>query len=148
MEFQGFNPEWIGMVAGTLTTCAFLPQVYRTVRTKSTQDLSWSWLFMFLTGVFLWLVFGVLTGSISVSVANAVTLVCVLILVAMKWHCEGAPIKSSSSDDFGGRHWGCIGCGQCHNECPMVYGSWQEKRRSVGNKTEPQHKIKNGSDNR
>ena len=40
------NIEWIGMIAGALTTCAFVPQVVKTVRSRSTGDLSWLWLVM------------------------------------------------------------------------------------------------------
>jgi len=32
--------EIIGMMAGALTTCAFLPQVFKTIKTRSTGDLS------------------------------------------------------------------------------------------------------------
>jgi MtN3 and saliva related transmembrane protein len=43
--------EWIGIAAGFLTTCAFLPQVAKTVRSRSTGDLSWIWLVMMSTVV-------------------------------------------------------------------------------------------------
>lgn len=104
---------------------------------------------MFLTGVFLWLVFGLMTGSLSVTAANAVTFVCVLLLVATKWRYDGAPFKTVSDEDFGGRHWGCIGCGQCHIECPMVYGKQKGKRSIImGNNNESQIDRKSGSENR
>ena len=104
---------------------------------------------MFLTGVFLWLVFGLMTESLSVTAANAVTFVCVLLLVATKWRYEGAPVKMGSDEEFGGRHWGCIGCGQCHIECPMEYGKQKGKRSIImGNKNEPQIDRKSGSENR
>ena len=58
--------EWIGIVAGALTTCAFLPQVAKTVRSRSTGDLSWIWLVMMSSGVFLWMVYGYYMASPSV----------------------------------------------------------------------------------
>lgn len=146
MNSFDFNPEWIGMVAGTLTTCAFLPQVVRTVRTKSSKDLSWSWLFMFLTGVSLWLVFGLMSASLSVSVANAITLVCVLVLVATKWRYEGPPIKLIPPEERGGQHWRCFGCGQCATGCPLHYGKPRPKRDIIKNTLKTQNENKQGSD--
>lgn len=67
----------IGFVAGTLTTLAFLPQVIKTWRTKSSNDLSIGTLGMICTGVSLWLVYGLLIGDLPIIAANAVTLVLV-----------------------------------------------------------------------
>ena len=68
----------LGFVAGTLTTLAFLPQVIKTWRTKSSNDLSMSTLGMICTGVLLWLVYGLLVGDLPIIAANAVTLVLVV----------------------------------------------------------------------
>jgi len=78
--------EIIGMVAGVLTTCAFFPQVVKTVRSKSTDDLSWTWLLMTICGVFLWLVYGVYINSVSLVVANAVTFLSVIVLFRVKYN--------------------------------------------------------------
>ena len=67
--------EWVGLVAGLLTTLAFVPQVQRTWRMGQARDFSLPMLVMFVTGVALWLVYGVFLGSSSVVLANAVTLV-------------------------------------------------------------------------
>lgn len=76
--------ELIGSVAAVLTTAAFFPQVIKTVKTKSTEDLSWSWLIMFCAGVLSWLAYGVGIGSLPVIAANAVTFICVLVLISVK----------------------------------------------------------------
>ncbi len=68
----------LGFVAGTLTTLAFLPQVIKTWRTKSSNDLSVGTLGMISTGVLLWLVYGLLVGDLPIIAANAVTLVLVV----------------------------------------------------------------------
>lgn len=78
--------EVIGMVAGILTTCAFFPQVVKTVKSRSTDDLSWTWLVMTICGVFLWLVYGMYIHSISLIFANAITMCCVMVLFAIKYH--------------------------------------------------------------
>jgi len=73
------------MVAGTLTTCAFFPQVLKTVKSRSTDDLSWTWLVMMIGGVFLWLVYGIYMNSISLIVSNAITFVSVCALFGVKY---------------------------------------------------------------
>ncbi|MFG6686940.1 SemiSWEET family sugar transporter [Mariniflexile sp. HNIBRBA6329] len=76
--------EIIGFSAATLTTAAFLPQVYKTWKTKDVSGLSLPMLFMFFIGVFLWLVYGVYKESPSMISANAVTVVSAFFLVYFK----------------------------------------------------------------
>ena len=68
----------LGLIAGTLTTFAFVPQVVKTWRTKSAGDLSVGTMSMICTGVFLWLLYGLLVGDVPIIAANAVTLVLVM----------------------------------------------------------------------
>ena len=64
----------IGYVAGTLTTVAYLAQVLRTLKHKSTRDISLGMYLMLCTGIGLWLVYGIFIHSWPVIIANAVTL--------------------------------------------------------------------------
>lgn len=34
--------DWLGYIAATLTTVAFIPQAWRTLRTRDTRALSWA----------------------------------------------------------------------------------------------------------
>lgn len=76
--------DLVGYVAATLTTAAWVPQLVRTWRTKSADDLSLGMLAAFTLGVLLWLVFGIARDSRPVIAANAVTLVLSLVLVALR----------------------------------------------------------------
>jgi MtN3 and saliva related transmembrane protein len=81
------NPELIdllGLIAGTLTTIAFLPQLYKTWKSKSAKDVSLVMMITFCTGVFLWLVYGVAIHAMPVIVANAVTLILALTILLLK----------------------------------------------------------------
>lgn len=73
-----------GILAGFLTTISFLPQVVHTFKTKSTRDISLGMFSTFCLGVFLWLVYGVMIDSLPVILANSVTLVFALMILAMK----------------------------------------------------------------
>ncbi len=78
-------PSWIiGVLAGTLTTVSFVPQVVKAWRTRSLADFSLSMLLTFVLGVALWVVYGVMIGGGPVVISNAVTLALALALLAMK----------------------------------------------------------------
>lgn len=64
----------IGLLAGSLTTIAFLPQVIQTWKTKSTKDISLGMFLTFCTGVLLWIIYGILVKDIPLIVANLATL--------------------------------------------------------------------------
>lgn len=76
--------EWFGGLAGALTTVSFLPQVYKTWKTKSTDSLSMPMLLMMTAGIFLWGVYGVALGSISMIVSNVITFISASLLVFFK----------------------------------------------------------------
>lgn len=64
----------IGLLAGALTTIAFLPQVIQTWKTKSTKDISLGMFLTFCTGVLLWIIYGILVKDIPLIIANIATL--------------------------------------------------------------------------
>lgn len=74
----------IGALAGALTTVAFVPQVVKTWRTRSTRDISLAMWLVFWLGVALWLVYGLLLAAWPIVAANAVTLVLSGIVLAIK----------------------------------------------------------------
>jgi MtN3 and saliva related transmembrane protein len=74
----------IGLVAAALTTGAWLPQVFKTWRTRSARDFSWGYLAMFACGVVLWAVYGVLRRDIPVIAANVVTIFLVAGVIVVK----------------------------------------------------------------
>jgi MtN3 and saliva related transmembrane protein len=76
--------DTLGLLAGTLTTIAFFPQLYKTWKSKSARDVSLVMMITFSIGVFLWLVYGLVIHAMPVIVANAVTLVLALLIVLLK----------------------------------------------------------------
>ncbi len=76
--------EILGMVAGTLSSITFLPQVIKTWQTKSTKDIS-LWMFLLVTSsVVLWLVYGIIKESIPIIYTNSMVLVMSLIMLYFK----------------------------------------------------------------
>jgi MtN3 and saliva related transmembrane protein len=76
--------DLIGILAGILTTSAFLPQVVKTIRTKSTKDISLGMFSVTATGLALWLTYGILAGALPVIIANAFSLPLCLTILAYK----------------------------------------------------------------
>lgn len=74
----------LGLFAGALTTLSFLPQVVRTMRTRSARDLSWTWIVMMTAGITAWCVYGTLRTDVPVIIANGITLVLVSALAVLK----------------------------------------------------------------
>jgi MtN3 and saliva related transmembrane protein len=74
----------IGFIAGTLTTLSFVPQVLHAFRSKRCDDLSWGMLLTFSAGVVLWLLYGIRLWAMPVILANAVTLVLLITIMALK----------------------------------------------------------------
>jgi MtN3 and saliva related transmembrane protein len=64
----------VGYSAGFLATAAFVPQVAKTFRERSTHDISLGMYVLFCAGVGLWLIYGLLIASWPVVVSNFVTL--------------------------------------------------------------------------
>ena len=78
------NIEIIGFAAAFLTTAAFLPQVYKTWKTKDVSALSMPMLLMFITGIILWLVYALYIDSPSMIVANTITTGSSVLLIYFK----------------------------------------------------------------
>jgi MtN3 and saliva related transmembrane protein len=76
----------LGLLAGVLTTIAFVPQVLKIYRTKSGKDISRGMMLIFSLGVLLWLVYGIVIGSMPLILANAFTLVLSVAIVVLKIH--------------------------------------------------------------
>ena len=74
--------EIIGIIAAFLTTIAFIPQVYKVVKSNSTDGLSQTTFSIFTIGVFLWLIYGFLKNSVSMIIGNGITLILALIILS------------------------------------------------------------------
>ncbi len=82
----------VGYLAGTLTTIAFIPQVLHTWRTRSGEGISTGMYSIFITGITLWLVYGLLLGAWPIILANGVTLVMTTAILVMKLRYQARPV--------------------------------------------------------
>ena len=77
--------EIIGMVAGTISSVTFLPQVVKTWQSKSAKDIS-LWMFLLVTlSVIMWLIYGLFLNSVPIIYTNSMVLIMSLIMLYFKW---------------------------------------------------------------
>ena len=79
---------YCGMIAGTLTTLSFLPQLVRVWKTQSTRDISAGMLLVFTSGVGLWLMYGILLSDLPIIISNTVTLILASSILVLKLRYE------------------------------------------------------------
>jgi len=75
------NLELIGLIAASCTTGSFLPQVYQTFKTQSTENLSTAMLVISLTGTLLWCIYGNVIGSTAIIISSSLTSLLQLVLL-------------------------------------------------------------------
>jgi MtN3 and saliva related transmembrane protein len=74
----------LGLIAGALTTIAFLPQMYKTWQSKSAKDVSFIMLITFMSGLLLWLVYGLALNALPIIIANGISFIFNLIILVLK----------------------------------------------------------------
>ena len=77
--------EILGLTAGSISGITFIPQVIKTWKTKSADDISLL-MFTFATlSVVMWLVYGIIKKDIAIIYTNSLVLICSLIMLYFKF---------------------------------------------------------------
>lgn len=79
--------EWVkilGYCAAFTSTVGFLPQTIKAFKTRHTKDIS-LWMYIILiTGLTLWLLYGIFSNDYPIIIANVVTLLLIIPVLIMK----------------------------------------------------------------
>ncbi len=89
--------DLLGLVAGTLTTIAFVPQLVKVWNTKSAKDISYIMFIMFIIGIVLWEVYGWGIHSLPVIIFNVITFFLGLSILILKFIFERLEIENSKN---------------------------------------------------
>jgi len=65
----------IGIVAGACTSISMLPQLIKTIKEKKDGDISYFMLVILLTGIGLWIWYGILKEDYPIIITNAISFV-------------------------------------------------------------------------
>lgn len=74
----------LGLLAGAITSSGFIPQLVRGFRTKKLDDVSLYMPLVLISGMTLWLLYGIMLQDISIMIANSIGVSCNLLLLTMK----------------------------------------------------------------
>jgi len=76
--------DLLGYAAATMTTIAFVPQAWRTFKTRDVSGISLKMYSVFTAGVAAWLAYGIINKDIPIIAANAITLLLAAAVLVMK----------------------------------------------------------------
>lgn len=74
----------IGYIAAGIGICVFMPQVYKSFKTKRTKDVSFPTFLMIVVVSVLWVIYGALISALPVIIVNSVILILSLIMLSLK----------------------------------------------------------------
>jgi MtN3 and saliva related transmembrane protein len=76
--------DFFASAAALLTTVSFIPQAFHVLRTRDTAAISLTMYALFTLGITCWGIFGLMTVQWPIILANGVTLVPAVLILAMK----------------------------------------------------------------
>lgn len=77
--------DFFGTAAGILTSIRLIPQVYKSLRTKHTRDLSTAFVIIILFQALFLILYGITKPDILILYGNIIPLLCSIILVYLKY---------------------------------------------------------------
>jgi MtN3 and saliva related transmembrane protein len=80
--------ELLGYSAGILNLISFLPQIFKIVNTRSTNDISLVMYLFYILGTCLWTFYGIIKKSGPIVVVNLIAFILVIFILILKIYCE------------------------------------------------------------
>ena len=81
--------RFIGWFAAICTSFGFFPQIFKALRTRKLDDLSWGLLCLMFTGVSAWLGYGIVLNDIILILSNSITGSSLIVLILLKIRYKG-----------------------------------------------------------
>ncbi|MDR3253831.1 MAG: hypothetical protein LBT07_02570 [Endomicrobium sp.] len=75
--------EFLGFVAGFFSTMVYMPQVYKTWKTKSAKDISIEMFIINIVSVLLWITYGLISHKPPIYLTNMVVFTLSIIQITM-----------------------------------------------------------------
>ena len=75
----------VGIAAGIFTATSMLPQVIKTLKEKEAEDVSPVMLIVLITGIALWVFYGILRNDIPIMATNGFSLILNLFMLYLRW---------------------------------------------------------------
>jgi MtN3 and saliva related transmembrane protein len=75
----------VGLFAGICTASSLLPQLIKTIKEKKAEDISKGMLFVLMTGVATWIVYGILRDDFPIIITNSFSLLLNITMVFLRF---------------------------------------------------------------
>jgi len=76
--------DYIGYSGGIILSICLIPQVYKIIKTKHVENISYLWQILYIIGISLHLYYGVYYNLLPIYIPSIIELVLILILLALK----------------------------------------------------------------
>ena len=76
--------DYVGYVAGLLVTFSLVPQIMRVYKLRSAREISVIYNSLMLSGLILWLVYGLMLGLVPIIIWNTIGAVLAILLLVAK----------------------------------------------------------------
>ena len=76
--------EIIGYVAGVIIIASWIPQIIKSFKTRSVNDLSILMIFLIFIGTILWVIYGLLVKDVPITAVNVVLVLIISFLLYLK----------------------------------------------------------------
>lgn len=84
-----FFKEIIGFAATVVGTSIMLPQIFKSIKTKSVSDISWGMLVLYFFNCLLWMIYGILIFAIPLMLTNGIALCISILQITLKIKYKG-----------------------------------------------------------
>jgi MtN3 and saliva related transmembrane protein len=85
LQCKGMNlTQIIGLAAGLFTASSLIPQVVKTLKEKKAEDVSMLTLLVLITGVSLWIVYGIMRDDLPIIATNAISFLVNVIMIVLR----------------------------------------------------------------
>jgi MtN3 and saliva related transmembrane protein len=74
----------VGLFAGVCTSSSLLPQLIKTIREKKAGEISKAMLFILMTGVATWVVYGILRNDKPIIITNSFSLILNIAMIILR----------------------------------------------------------------
>ncbi|MDQ3681918.1 MAG: SemiSWEET transporter [Bacteroidota bacterium] len=74
----------IGLTAGMLTASSLLPQLIKTIKKKEAEEISLVMLLVLLSGISLWIVYGIKRNDFPIIATNSFSLLLNIIMIVLR----------------------------------------------------------------
>jgi len=85
-----FYVDIIGYIGAFFISMMFVPQVYHIYKNKQVTGISYQTQFMSIIASIVMLIYGILLGSIPIIISNSCVMLCVLIIICLKYKFESS----------------------------------------------------------